>query len=83
MWGMTRSHQRMLQFNGACGRLSKHIRLRSVPKRFGPPKDVSRKRLMWIVLLITHSLLAFLLLGAITHQTLSVPTSRRLSFYIC
>ena len=27
---------------------------------------------MWIVLLITHSLLAFLLLGAITHQTLSV-----------
>jgi len=27
---------------------------------------------MWIVLLITHSLLAFLLLGAITHQTLAV-----------
>jgi len=27
---------------------------------------------MWIALLITHALLAFLLLGAITHQTLSV-----------
>jgi hypothetical protein len=27
---------------------------------------------MWITLLIAHALLAFLLLGAITHQTLSV-----------
>jgi hypothetical protein len=38
---------------------------------------------MWIVLLITHSLLAFLLLGAITHQTLSVwapPRSKPGSF---
>jgi hypothetical protein len=38
---------------------------------------------MWIVLLIAHSLLAFLLLGAITHQTLAVwapPRSKPGSF---
>jgi hypothetical protein len=38
---------------------------------------------MWIVLLIVHALLAFLLLGAITHQTLSVwapARSKRGSF---
>jgi hypothetical protein len=32
---------------------------------------------MWIVLLITHALLAFLLLGAVTHQTLSVWSPAR------
>ena len=39
---------------------------------------------MWIALLITHSLLAFLLLGAITHQTLSVwapPGPSRAAFW--
>ena len=34
--------------------------------------DVGTKASMWIVLLIIHALSAFLLLGAITHQTLSV-----------
>jgi len=39
---------------------------------------------MWIVLLVVHGLLAFLLLGAITHQTLSVwapPRSKPGSFF--